>query len=709
MKKLWIVLGSLFLIAVVGFFLVGNNDGFVPGKLRRDLSRAFSGSTRPEVYRGDWESLKERGRVRIITSPSEDLFLTRDGIPRGYEVDIACEFARRSNLECVVIEAPSYDSILPWVQRGAADIAVASLTVTPDRSEKYLSTRPLKNVYEYLVGPSGESIADISELASKTLALRAGSSYMETVHHLQDSLNISIRVDTVPGDMHTEEILYEISRGTYDYTLADSDIARAALSYMDTIDTLLRVSDLRNVAWFLRKDSKNTTARLDSYLREYQVLGDLNKPRRGDLPTIRETNTLRVITRNNSASYWIHRGKEVGFDYELAKAFAGTLGVNLKLLVADSRDELLSALQNGRADIAAATITRTKKREEDAAFSVPYLRTQEMIVTQADEAGESSVQTVEDLAGAEIVIRRGSAYEQTLRNLREESGIEFTVITLDETVETEEILWKVAEGEYDMTLADEYLVLIELNHGRNLALGPALSEERGIAWAMGKNAPLLKEAVDEFFTTGTYRPRGLHYNMLYNTYFSRGTRRQRREERADIQNRLSEFDELIRTYAQKQDFDWRLIAALIYQESMFDPRAESWVGARGLMQLMPATARQFISGDLFNPENNLYAGTRYLERLINRFDSDLAWSERFNFTLASYNAGYGHVRDAQRLAARKGLAPDVWFGNVEEAMLLLSQPKYYKNARYGYCRGHEPVQYVDNITTLFDRYRQIVD
>ncbi|MGM0462142.1 MAG: membrane-bound lytic murein transglycosylase MltF [Fibrobacterota bacterium] len=708
MKKLWIFLGSFFLIAVMVSFTLVQTD-FVPGKLRTNLSHVFAGSNAPEEYRGDWESMKDRGRLRVITSPSEDIFLTRDGMSRGYEEDIACEFARRSNLECVVIEAPSYDSILPWVQRGVADIAVASLTVTPDRSENYLSTRPLKNVYEYLIGPSGESISDISELASKTLALRPGSSYMGTVHHLRDSLNISIRVDTVPGDMHTEEILYEISRGTYDYTLADSDIARAALSYMDTIDTLMRVSDLRNVAWFLRKDSKNTKARLDSYLREYQVLGDLNKLQTGDLPIIREANALRVITRNNSASYWIHRGKEVGFDFELAKAFARKLGVNLKILVADSRDELLSAVQNGRADIAAATITRTQKREEDAAFSVPYLRTREKIVTRANEAGESSVQTVEDLAGAEIVIRRGSAYEETLKNLRKTSGMDFTITTLDETVETEEILWKVAEGEYDMTLADEYLVLIELNRGRNLALGPALSQEREIAWALRTNAPLLKDAVDEFFTTGDYRPRSLQYNMLYNTYFSRGTTGQSRAERADIQNRLSEFDELIQKYAQKHDFDWRLIAAQIYQESMFDPRAESWAGARGLMQLMPATARQFISGNLFNPEKNIYAGTQYMTRLINRFDRELSWNERFNFALASYNAGYGHVRDAQRLAVRKGLEPDVWFGNVEEAILLLSQPKYYQNARYGYCRGYEPVQYVDNITTLFDRYRQIVD
>lgn len=147
--------------------------------------------------------------------------------------------------------------------------------------------------------------------------------------------------------------------------------------------------------------------------------------------------------------------------------------------------------------------------------------------------------------------------------------------------------------------------------------------------------------------------------------------------------------------------DWRLLVSQMYQESKFNPKAKSFAGALGLMQVMPRTAREFGFDNLQTPENGIAAGTAYMNWLEERFPGELDFQERIYFTLAAYNAGTGHVRDARRLAKQLGLDSNKWFGHVDQAMLKLSQPKYYKQSRFGYVRGSEPVTYVRNIR---DRY-----
>jgi membrane-bound lytic murein transglycosylase F len=161
---------------------------------------------------------------------------------------------------------------------------------------------------------------------------------------------------------------------------------------------------------------------------------------------------------------------------------------------------------------------------------------------------------------------------------------------------------------------------------------------------------------------------------------------------------------MVKRYADQHDFDWRLIVAQIYEESGFDPRARSFAGAVGLLQVLPRTAREVGHTDLLDPETNIRAGLTYLSWVRERFEENLPIRDRMWFTLAAYNVGPGHVRDARRLAVQKGLNPDQWFDNVERAMLLLSRPEYARNARHGYCRGSEPVQYVREIRSRYEAY-----
>jgi membrane-bound lytic murein transglycosylase F len=204
----------------------------------------------------------------------------------------------------------------------------------------------------------------------------------------------------------------------------------------------------------------------------------------------------------------------------------------------------------------------------------------------------------------------------------------------------------------------------------------------------------------------------LFYNITYKKYFKNPHKiRKHVALRVDGQegNGLSPYDAAARTYAAQYGFDWRLIVAQMYQESRFDPLAKSWVGALGLMQVMPRTAQQFGFSDLQDPDVGLHAGVRYLDWLQERFDPELPVQDHMWFALASYNAGVGHVRDARRLARKMGWNHNRWFGNVERAMLLLSKRKYARQARHGYVRGSEPVKYVREIRNRFNAYVQLTE
>ena len=170
---------------------------------------------------------------------------------------------------------------------------------------------------------------------------------------------------------------------------------------------------------------------------------------------------------------------------------------------------------------------------------------------------------------------------------------------------------------------------------------------------------------------------------------------------------ISAYDEVIQKHASRYQMDWRLMSAIAYTESRFNPDAKSKVGARGLLQVMPATGRELGFNNVEDLESNVEAGTIYMKRLVRILNDKIPPQERVNFALAAYNAGLGHVYDAQKLAREMGLNPYKWFDNVEKAIVLLQKPEYAKKARYGYCRGGQPVAYVARVREMEANYRKI--
>jgi membrane-bound lytic murein transglycosylase F len=264
----------------------------------------------------------------------------------------------------------------------------------------------------------------------------------------------------------------------------------------------------------------------------------------------------------------------------------------------------------------------------------------------------------------------------------------------------------VAIGEIDYTIADHTIAQVNAAYYDNIDVATVLSLPRQVAWAVRKNSPQLESGINSWLAK---IKKDATFMVIYNRYF-KSPRTSLMRMQSDYSSlggkQLSQFDDLIKDGAKTLGWDWRLLASLVYQESHFTPNNESWAGARGLMQLMPETAKRFGAKDLNDPRQSMKAGVGYLQFLDNYWKSKIPDSkERLKFILSSYNAGLSHVIDAYKLAEKFGKTPTSWDGNVEQLLLKKSDPKYYRDpvVTVGYCKCEETVNYVREV---LDRYQQ---
>lgn len=439
-----------------------------------------------------------------------------------------------------------------------------------------------------------------------------------------------------------------------------------------------------------------------------------------DLSDIKERGALRAITTYSSTSYFIYRGQPMGFEFELLRRLADYLELDLEIIVADDLDRLFDMLHNGDGDIIAHNLTVTKKRTEEVAFTLPHMTTQQVLVQRKPdkwrkmklhEINDSLIRSPIELIGKTIHVRRNSSYYERLQNLSEEIGGEINIVPVEGNLSTEQLIWKVADGEIEYTVADENIAFINKTYHSILDVKMRISLPQQIAWAVRRSSPELLSAVNDWLKAIKQNP---DYYTIYNKYFRNRKLARRRissEYFTITGDKISPYDSLLRIHGDEIDWDWRLLASLMYRESQFDSTAESWAGAEGLMQMMPATAAQFGVTDLTDPHQSLDAAAAYLSYLQTLYDDVPDTLERIKFVLASYNVGENHVSDARRLAEKNGADPMVWSGSVEEYMKLLSNPEYYRDklVEYGYARGEEPVEYVRDVLDLYYHYRRLVD
>lgn len=424
----------------------------------------------------------------------------------------------------------------------------------------------------------------------------------------------------------------------------------------------------------------------------------------GDLDVIRRRGVLRVITRNNSSAYFVARGAELGFQYELAKAFADELGVRVEFVVPPTRSALIDTLLTGGGDMIAAGMTITSTRAERVRFTSPVTSAPRVIATHPHTI--KRLDALDDIAQFEIALSFRSTTFQDARNIETQIGRPLRLHDLSNDIEMEEMMQLIASGTYEATIVDADLVDLAQASGVEVASRLDVSAPRDKAWALRPQSGKLHARADAFIRR--HRKDGL-IRILYSKYFrpeSRLARTARETDfRADNHGALSPFDALFQREGKMNAIDWRLLAAVAHTESRFDADAKSRYGAEGLMQLLPRTAKEVgVSTSLLNPKANVEAGARYLRWLTERFEEDLSAEERVRFALAAYNAGLGHVQDARRLAVASGRDPNVWFDEVEQALLLKMNRRWHENTTYGYCRATETVAYVRTVQAQYDLY-----
>lgn len=394
----------------------------------------------------------------------------------------------------------------------------------------------------------------------------------------------------------------------------------------------------------------------------------------------------------------------MGYDYEFVDSLARQKHMVLDLKVAKTLSSAVAMLDSGKVDLIAYQVPITDHYRQYVRPCGPEVLTSQVLV-QPRVRGSVEVTDVTDLVGREVYVEKDSKYLRRLENLNSELGGGIIIREVDaDTLITEDLLRLVSDGKLPLTVVDSDIAMLNSTYYPDLDVSVPVSFPQRAAWAVGRDDAGLADEIDEWFATDV--PQRTSEDLL-KRYFEQS--KYAPSTRFDFsKGYISKYDNLFRKYAPSVGWDWRLMAAQAYQESKFKPNARSWVGARGLMQIMPSTARGYRTsvGQLNNPEVSVKVATQLIDDLdrylLKYVPND---KERLKFVIAAYNCGIAHVYDAIALAEKYGYDPQVWDDNVARAILMKMNPKYYNDpvVKYGYCRGTETVAYVKNITDFYEQ------
>jgi|WetSurMetagenome_2_1015567.scaffolds.fasta_scaffold43351_2 membrane-bound lytic murein transglycosylase F len=437
-----------------------------------------------------------------------------------------------------------------------------------------------------------------------------------------------------------------------------------------------------------------------------------------DLESIRIRGKLIAVTDINSTNYFIYRGEPMGFSYDLLKSFSDYLGIDIDIVTVESIDQAIDMLKSGQADLLAIGLAINSSRKKDIQYSIPIDETRQVLVQRrpaswrlmtSDDIDKKLIRNQLGLAKKTVYVQRGSSHFERLQSLAGEIGDSIKIVEMP--YDSEKLIKDVADGKIDYTVSDENIAQVNSSYYPDIDVSTPISFPQHLAWAVRKNNSdaLLAELnswISAFKHSQTYA-------YIHARYFnnSRSNMIFRSESYTLNSGKVSEYDDLIKKFSNDIKWDWRLLAALICQESGFHNDAISGAGAYGLMQIMPGTGENFGIDITSSPQNNVKAGTLYINWLHSIFDQLIPdEKERISFILASYNAGPGHILDAMELARKHGKDPQKWEGNVAVWLLKKSDPRYYNDivVKSGYFKGTESVAFVSEILDRYEHYKNIV-
>lgn len=425
-----------------------------------------------------------------------------------------------------------------------------------------------------------------------------------------------------------------------------------------------------------------------------------------DLPQLKAQGEITAVTLYSSTSYFQYKMEPMGYQYDLIKDFARSQGLKLNIKVAENAARLVEMLEAGDADVIAYPIPLNNSLKDNYLYCGREQLTSQVLVQRSNK-GDTILRDVTQLIGKEVYVKPATKYYERLRNLNTELGGGILIKEVrNDTITTEDLISMVSQGKIPYTVSDDNIARLNKTYFWNIDVSLKVSFMQRSSWLVRKSSPKLAEAINAWASDKS----GSHvYKALTKRYFELSKQPLTADLPPVKNGHISPYDDLFRKHAGNIGWDWQLIASVSYQESHFNPSVVSWAGAEGLMGIMPNTAKALgvTPHELKDPDTGIRTGVECLRKFHQGFSKITDPQEKIKFTLASYNAGIGHVYDAQRLAQKYGKDPKVWEDNVAEYIRLKSDPEYYNDpvCKHGYLRGSETFNYVREVMQRYTYYK----
>jgi len=630
-----------------------------------------------------------RDRVRVVKLNDYG----NHGAHRNIELETRMlqDFANLVGLEIEWIDTFRPEEALQKLIGGDADVSISVVPIDRSYDSRILATEPIALQRFRVVGQSSDTVENPFGLNRKTLAVKLSSPLWPYLEQLREVL-VDLSLQVLPDDLSSQEMLKLVSDRTYDAVLLAGDFRSEPITHQSGLKYLFDLTGPEPVSWYVRADQNHLVEQLNEFIKRYHTAYNIPDPSVRHFDDIKQQGVLRVITRFDGNNYFLSRGRPAGFELELARRFAKRHDLRLEVLVGHEDEQILKWLRSGAGDLITTRIHESLLRDSaELSVSRDYRHDAAVLISSATRP----IQSKADIIGKFIAGYEGSSTIAAAKDFLDGSG---TVIAVDRRVSLSLLIDRIESGTIDAAVIAGHQIKSVLDLSRGAISGLSIPNPYRYRWTLRGDSPQMAVEIEKFiqdeYREGTY-------NILERRYVA---------EESELQptlTDLSPFDELLQTYSALYDFDWRLIAAQMYQESQFNPEAVSRNGALGLMQIMPETAVGLGLQNPNDPEAGIHAGIKYLDWLRNRFDNHIPMDERTWLALAAYNIGYEHVRRARTRARKIGLNPDKWFGNVEVAMRQMTRSYWESNSLKG-CRCGQAIIYVSSIRSLYYAYRNFV-
>lgn len=647
----------------------------------------------------DLVAIKERKIFRVLLHQK-----INECVISQTERQLIEEFAYLNDLDLSWIYVDNSWELLPELINGKGDIIVAQdQNLSASIQNEVNFTHVWANATFKIVERADNSrISRHEDLAGRQVAAYKNSPVWNKLLELSKT-QVGMVLQEIPPNVSHDEVMQRVKTAQYDLVVADSLFLEKYLPSNSELQANFDLTEQKRMAWAVSSEAKNLHKTLNQYLNQQHLTHDIASVYFEDFSSIKDRGVLRVITYANSSHYYLHNGKLYGFEYELLKQFASRYKIRLDVVLAGSQEEMFELLKMGKGDIIAASLPSSIINENKSVqYTVPYDYASPVLIGRDNE---EPIIDLRELAGRRITLAQDSPYWDFMENLKDQ-GLEFELVKADTGVNLEGTMLMVALGMYDLTVVGNHQITAEKSESIGIKSQFILSEPQAHRWAVRAEDQQFFSSLNNFLSNVF---RSEKYNVLHAKYFEQPQIKNSGKHRLTQVTSLSPYDDMTQHYSTEYGFDWRLITALMFQESQFNPKANSNAGAQGLMQMIPATAELMGVSDINNPESSIDGGVRYLNYLRTKFEESILIQDRMWFTLASYNAGYGRVKRARELAEKMGLNKDQWFDNVEIAMMGLGK-SYSKNGeQIPYCQCGQTVVYVREIRTRYFNYIRLIE